>query len=477
MPDPIPRNRSAHGRRLRRPATQGRWRGTRRRAREDAQQAGPAAQLQCTPEPPEVFASQPLRRPRQNATQTPPPPAPATPPPPAPTLAAAAASAPPFAPAPAPAPVPAPVPALAPPPAPAPAHASPPTLPPAPAPNRQDVSQPFRRPQHNTAQPESPPSPSRDLAEIGPAQPLRRPQQNTSHPEPAPPPPPDRRVARPRQPLRRTRPNVRQAGRPPSLHRTDLIVGGLVSAAALVVGIVAFPLLPSGTSTESTVPPAASNHAGTAATGSGNPGPAGDQLAVQPNAPAKLEPAPTRGGVTLLSDQTPVHHASAPVAAQPAPAPQVAVPSVPVRSSYLGSEQPASPPRQSLDNYVYTPPVSHTGIGGRPKDNPYPGNSPGVPTGGTGTGTGGKGRGGFGGLGGLSGGYGSGGSGSHSGGSSGSSANSGGGGFGGGGGGGGFGGGSGGGGGGGASGASGGGGGGSSGGSSGGGGGGGGGGH
>ena len=66
MPDPIPRNRSAHGRRSRRPATHGFWRGRpRQRAREDAEQAGPAAQLQCTPERPEVFANQPLRRPRQ----------------------------------------------------------------------------------------------------------------------------------------------------------------------------------------------------------------------------------------------------------------------------------------------------------------------------------------------------------------------------------------------------------------------------
>src|SRR5438270_7902375 len=134
MPDPIPRNRSAHGRR-RRPVTQGLWRGRpRRRAREEAEQAGPAAQLQCIPERPETYTNQPLRRPRQNAAQvaTPPPQAPAvapaTPPPPAPTLA----SPPPLAPAPALPPAPAPAPALAPPPAPAPAPAL--TSPPVPAP-------------------------------------------------------------------------------------------------------------------------------------------------------------------------------------------------------------------------------------------------------------------------------------------------------------------------------------------------------
>src|SRR6476620_808844 len=158
MPDPIPRNRSAHGRRSRRPATHGFWRGRpRRRAQEDAEQAGPAAQLQCTPERPEVFANQPLRRPRQNAAQTPTPPAPA--------------------PAPAPPPAPAPVPA------------------PVPLPGRRDVGlgHPFRRPRQNTAQLELPPSPSPDLA-IGPGQPLRRPRPNAGHPEPTP---------RPRQALDR----------------------------------------------------------------------------------------------------------------------------------------------------------------------------------------------------------------------------------------------------------------------------------
>ena len=285
MPDPIPRNRSAHGRRLRRPATKGRWRSRpRRQAQEDTEQTGPAAQLQCTPQRPETFASQPLRRPTQNAAQV------ATPPPPAPPPALA--------------------PILAPPPPPAPAPALTPI--PTPAPGRQDVDlgQPFRRPRENTAQPELPASPAPDFAAIGPGQPLRRPQQNARHPEPTPPPPraPDRQVAGPA--LRRTRRNVRQPGRPPSFHRTDLIVGGLVSAAALVVGIVAFPLLPSGTSTDSTAPPPASNHASTAATGSGNPGPVGDQLAVQTNAPANSEPAPTRGGVALLSDQTAVHRPS-----------------------------------------------------------------------------------------------------------------------------------------------------------------------
>ena len=198
-----------------------------------------------------------------------------------------------------------------------------------PLPGRRDVGlgQPFRRPRQNTAQPELPPSPSPDLA-IGPGQPLRRPRPNAGHPEPTPRPRQalDRQVAGPRQAPRRTRRNVRQPGRPPSLHRTDLIVGGLVSAAALVVGIVAFPLLPSGTSTGSTTPPPASNHAGTAVAGSGDPGPVGGQLAIQPNAPASPDHAATRGGVTLLSDQTAVHHPSiVPVAAPPAAVPQVAV--------------------------------------------------------------------------------------------------------------------------------------------------------
>ncbi len=345
MPDPIPRNRSAHGRRSSRPATHGFWRGRpRRRAREDAEQAGPAAQLQCTPERPEVFANQPLRRPRQNAAQTATPPAPALPP--------------------------APAPALAPPPVPAPA--------PVPLPNRRDVGpgQPFSRPRQNTAQPELPPSPSPDLA-IGPGQPLRRTRQNVGHPGPTPPPPRavDGQVAGPRQAPGRTRRNVRQPGRPPSIHRTDLIVGGLVSAAALVVGIVAFPLLPSGTSTGSTTPPPASNHAGTAVAGSGDSGPVRGQLAIQPSAPASPDHASTRGGVTLLSDQTAVHHPSiVPVAAPPAAVPQVAVPNGSSRSGYEESPQPADLP-QVQPRSVPTPYPSsgtghHSGGGTTPGDPP-----------------------------------------------------------------------------------------------------------
>jgi hypothetical protein len=350
MPDPIPRNRSAHGRRSRRQATHGFWRGRpRRQARDDAEQAGPAAQLQCTPERPEVFANQPLRRPRQNAAQ------PATPP----------------------APAPAPAPALALPPAPA------PVLAPVPLPGMRDVGlgQPFRRSRQNTAHPELPPSPSPDLA-IGPGQPLRRPRPNAGHPEPTPPPRQARarQVAGPRQAPRRTRRNVRQPGRPPSLHRTDLIVGGLVSAAALVVGIVAFPLLPSGTFTGSTTPPPASDHAGTAVASSGDPGPVGGQLAIQPSAPASPDHAATRGGVTLLSDQTAVHRsATVPVVAPPAPAPQVAVPSGPSRSSYEGSPQPADLP-QVQPRSVPTPyPSSGTGHhsgGGTTPGDPPAGNPP-----------------------------------------------------------------------------------------------------
>ncbi len=316
MPDPIPRNRSAHGRRLRRPATQGFWRGRPRRgARGNTDQPGPAVPQQCQPEMPEGFPSQPLRRPRHDVAQ----PGPAPRPEPAPPLASVPV------PPPVPPPVPRSAPAVVPPPvprsAPVSVHRPLPVPPPAPAPA---------------------PRPVPAAQEIGPAQPLRWAPNSPSQLEPAPPPPRarDRQAVGPRQALRRTRRNVRRVGHPPSPHRTDVVVGVLVSAAALIVGIVAFPLLPTGTST---APPPANDHAGAAVVDSGAPGPVGGQLAVQPGVSPEPARAPTHQGVALLSDQTPVQRASVvPVAAQPAPAPQVAVPSVPNRISD-GGFQPATP--------------------------------------------------------------------------------------------------------------------------------------
>ncbi len=199
---------------------------------------------------------------------------------------------------------------------------------------------------------------------------------------------------------RRSRRNATQRGGPPPQHRTDVVVGVLVSAAALVVGIVVFPLLPSGTSAASTAPPRASVHSDTPVASIGDPGPVGGQLAVQPSAPANVDRAPTRGGVALLSDQTPVHRASIPVPAQPVPAPQVAVPSVPSRSSYAGSEQPASPPQvRSVPDVA---PVYHSssGASGGQKTYHSPGGLQPVTSPGDSTGTGSTGGGGGGSTGG-----------------------------------------------------------------------------
>src|SRR4051812_4850719 len=64
MPDPIPRNRSAHRRRTRRLAGQRGWRGAFRRTRDNAAEAEPAAPHQCQLAGPALYMDQPLRRTR-----------------------------------------------------------------------------------------------------------------------------------------------------------------------------------------------------------------------------------------------------------------------------------------------------------------------------------------------------------------------------------------------------------------------------
>jgi hypothetical protein len=71
MPDPIPRNRSAHGRRPRRLARQRGWRGAFRRTRDNAGETEPAAPQQCQLAGPALYMDQPLRRTRDDAEQTP----------------------------------------------------------------------------------------------------------------------------------------------------------------------------------------------------------------------------------------------------------------------------------------------------------------------------------------------------------------------------------------------------------------------
>src|SRR5947209_19126131 len=74
MPDPIPRNRSAHGRRGRRLGRQRGWRGAFRRTLDNVEGAEPTMPQQCALAGPALRLDQPLRRTNDNAAPAPPPP-------------------------------------------------------------------------------------------------------------------------------------------------------------------------------------------------------------------------------------------------------------------------------------------------------------------------------------------------------------------------------------------------------------------
>lgn len=289
MPDPIPRNRSAHGRRGRRLARQRGWRGAFRRTR-DNDGAEPGMPQQCTFAGPALRLDQPLRRAHEHPDPTAPPsPAPADQP--EQTLPTHDNT------APLPAP-PAPV-----------VHAEPPPRPPDsntdPAPPRVPALRadpPLPSVRDNTEQASSlrPPLPA-----LRPHHALRRTHDNAQQAPPPPQRPPAGPLTRPPQPLQRVRANA-EPPRPRAARQrragADVVIGAsLVASVALVVGLT-LPLLSSGAPSNPAALPPASEHAGAAPApdSQNNPGARADQ----PAAVAAVNHGPARGPVTLLADRT-----------------------------------------------------------------------------------------------------------------------------------------------------------------------------
>jgi hypothetical protein len=347
MPDPIPRNRSAHGRRGRRLARQRGWRGVFRRTLDDVGGADPTMPQQCTLAGPALRLDQPLRRTHDNATAPPPAPAPADRtepllrPPHDPDNS-----------------VPAPPPPLPEPLAPAVqiehpirpidsnTGAAPPQVP-APRPD-----QPLPRTQDDTEQ--APPR-RPQLPALRPDQPLRRSHDNAEQQAPPPPPPrpPAGPASRRRQPLRRVRANAEPPRPRPGGQRragTDVVIGAsLVASVALVAGLT-LPLLSSIAPSDPTAAPPASEHAGTAPAPDShdNPGAPADQ----PGEVAAVNHSPARGAVTLLADRTAA--ASGVPAHLPAPAQPAGV-----GGPVLLAESPAADPDQRYAGTGYSAPGQH----------------------------------------------------------------------------------------------------------------------
>jgi hypothetical protein len=309
MPDPIPRNRSAHGRRGRRLARQRGWRGAFRRTL-DNDGAEPGMPQQCTFAGPALRLDQPLRRAHEH-------PGPTAPPSPAPADQPEQ-------------PLPAhdntaPLPPLPAPPAPV-VHAESPPRPPDgntdPAPPRAPALRtdpPLPSVRDNTEQASSPRPP---LPALRPHHPLRRTHDNAEQAPPPPQRPPAGPLTRPPQPLQRVRANA-EPPRPRAARQrragTDVVIGAsLVASVALVVGLT-LPLLSSGAPSNPAALPPASEHASAAPApdSQNNPGARADQ----PAAVAAVNHGPARGPVTLLADRTaaaPGMPVQLPAPAQPA---------------------------------------------------------------------------------------------------------------------------------------------------------------
>lgn len=131
----------------------------------------------------------------------------------------------------------------------------------------------FRRPRGNAGQPRPPRSQPRHAArqETRPGRLFRRPQSNAGQPEPPPP-------------------------RTPTQPRTEVVVGVIILAVAVLAGIVVLRLLPPEPSSASPSDPAVSDRADVPAAGGGNPGPASGQLIAPPGALAGIDHHPTREG-------------------------------------------------------------------------------------------------------------------------------------------------------------------------------------
>lgn len=348
MPDPIPRNRSAHGRRGRRLARQRGWRRAFRRTLDNAGGAEPGMPQQCTFAGPALRLDQPLRRTHDHTTPAAPrPPAPADQPEPtvrpAPDNAAPPPSLPePFAPVVHPEPAPRP-----------PDNHTDPASPRAPA-LRADQPVPSVHDNTEQASPHRPRVPA-----LRPDYPLRRTSDNAEQDPPPPQRPPAGTPTRPHQPLRRVRANTERA-RPRAARQrrasTDVVLGAsLVASVALVAGLT-LPLLSFGTPSNPAAPPPASQHAGAAPApdSQGNPGAPADQPA------AVVNHGPARGPVTLLADRTaaaPGMPVQLPAPAQPAglagPVLQIESPAGDpghrqAGTGYPGLGQQAGPPPPSI---------------------------------------------------------------------------------------------------------------------------------
>jgi hypothetical protein len=298
MPDPIPRNRSAQGRRSRRLAMRWRRRPI-QRTHDTVREAEPPAPQQCTTVGPPVYLDQPLRRIRETTQGV---------------LPSPPVAAPPALLLPVP-PPPAPVPSVPPPPS-LPVPVSRPTLPPLPVtpPSLPPVSEP-RPPARPVARPDR--SLQRNPHNTEPAQPF-----------PSQPHPPTKPATRQDQPRRRAQSNTGPP-RPPRPRRasTDALVGGsLLAGVALTMGLV-LPLFPLRASSGATAAPPVSGSGGISATAPNGPtpngpnlGPVGDPPATQPRTVEEVIHGPTRDGVTLLADRR-TAQPNTPLAANP-PGPQ-----------------------------------------------------------------------------------------------------------------------------------------------------------
>lgn len=170
----------------------------------------------------------------------------------------------------------------------------------------------FRRPRGNPGQP--PPRGPRHAArqEAWPDRLFRRPQGNAGQPRPprSQPRHAARQEARPDRLFRRSRGNAGRPGpappRTPTQPRTEVVVGVVILAVAVLAGIVVLRLLPSESSSASPADPPVSDRADVPAAGGGNPGPASGQLTAPPGALAGLDGRSTHEG-EALARQTAVH--------------------------------------------------------------------------------------------------------------------------------------------------------------------------